>query len=76
MKSFDAMSLRWAIEDVSRLDWADRMLSETYSKLPDGTEVRKMANKIQKAQDNIEEVKMYLMNYVYKRLEKLEENEQ
>lgn len=74
MNSFDAMNLRWAIEDVSRLDCANRMLSETYSKFPDVGDIRKMLNKIQKAQDNIEEVKMYLANYVCKRLEKLKED--
>lgn len=76
MKSLDAMSLRWAIEDTAKLDWANRMLSEVYSKFPDGTDIRKMLDKIQKAQDRIEEVNMYLTNYVWKRLEKLEEEEQ
>ena len=74
MNSFDAMNLRWAIEDVSKLDWANRMLSEAYSKFPDGGDIRKMLDKIQKAQDSIEEVKMYLADYVCKRLEKLKED--
>lgn len=76
MKSFDAMNLRWAIENTVKLDWANRMLSETYSKFPDGTDIRKMLNKIQKAQDNIDEVQMYLADYVSKKLEKLKEDEQ
>ncbi len=76
MTSLDAMNLRWAVEDVSKLDWANRMLSETYSKFPDGGDIRKMKDKIQKAQDNIDEVQTYLMDYVCKRLEKLKEDEQ
>jgi hypothetical protein len=50
------------------------MLSETYSKFPDGGDIRKMKDKIQKAQDNIDEVQTYLMDYVCKRLEKLKED--
>lgn len=76
MKSFDAMNLRWAIEDTVKLDWANHMLSEVYSSFPDGNAIRTMLDKIQEAQDRIREVNKFLTNYAWKRLEELKEDEQ
>ena len=76
MKGIDPMMLRWAIEGMTRLDWANRMIGEAYCSFPDGeARTRGMLDKLQEAQDLIKEVHKYLMNYAWSRLEKLRDEE-
>lgn len=75
MTSIDPMNLRWSIEGMTRLDWANRMIGETYCSFPDReAKTREMLDKLQEAQDRIKEVHKYLVNYAWNRLEKLREN--
>lgn len=69
MTNHEAMILRWSIEGVDRLDWADRMIGETYSKFPDGAGIRLCLNKLQKAQDNIRAVRQVLMDKAQRMME-------
>ena len=69
MTNHEAMLLRWAVEGATRLDWADRLISETYSKFPDGPGIRACLGKLQKAQDRIREVERVLADKARKMME-------
>lgn len=72
MKNIDPMRLRWAIEGMTRLDWANRMIGDAYCSFPDGeARTSEMLDKLQEAQDRIKDVHKYLMNYAWSRLESL-----
>ena len=69
MTNHEAMVLRWSVEGMDRLDWADRMIGETYSKFPDGPGIRRSLNRLQKAQDCVREVKSFLTEKAQKMME-------
>lgn len=72
MKKIDPMKLRWAIAGMTRLDWANRMIGDTYCSFPDGeAKTLEMLNELQEAQDRIKKVHKYLMTYAWSRLESM-----